>query len=130
MDQVSEIIRKYRESKGWNKSQLARQLGISSQLLGQYETGKRLPKANFILKWKEVTEQDLLKQNEANVSRETHAATNVDEPDLRIAIRELSEANNRHSVVDDRNSRIIEELIGMLKLKMPGEQLRAKKKAE
>lgn len=44
--------------------------------------------------------------------------TAEDEPDLRIAIRELSETTNRHSIIDDRNSRNIERLITLLEVKL------------
>jgi len=48
---------------------MAELLGISSQLLGMYESGKRNPKIEFHQKWKDVFKEDLLK---TNVSRETN----------------------------------------------------------
>ncbi|MES2620199.1 MAG: S24 family peptidase [Bacteroidota bacterium] len=68
MDQVSTLITRLREQKELNKSQAAERLEISSQLLGQYESGKRIPKTQFFLKWKEVFGDDLLELLEANVS--------------------------------------------------------------
>jgi transcriptional regulator with XRE-family HTH domain len=70
LNQVSTLIAQSVQRHG-KKSEVARQLGISSQLLGQYISGKHKPKADFYLKWKEVFKEDLLKQLERNVSHET-----------------------------------------------------------
>lgn len=40
-----------------------------------------------------------------------------EEFDLMVAVRQLSEATNRHSIIDERNSRNIERLIALLELK-------------
>lgn len=62
--------------KGKSKSAVAKKLGISSQLLGQYMAGRQQPKPGFYLKWKEVFGDDLLKKIETNVSHETEDMTN------------------------------------------------------
>jgi transcriptional regulator with XRE-family HTH domain len=68
LNQLSTRLKKTRESKNLNRSQIALLLGISSQLYGQYEDGKRVPKTPFFIKWKEKFNEDLI---ETNVSRET-----------------------------------------------------------
>lgn len=65
---ITTQIRKARESKGLTKTEMAKMLGISSQLLGQYEQGRQSPKVGFYIKWKQVFGEDLV---ETNVSRET-----------------------------------------------------------
>jgi transcriptional regulator with XRE-family HTH domain len=47
---------------GGNTSEIARLLGVSSQLLGQYARGRHKPKPDFYLKWKEVFGEDLLSE--------------------------------------------------------------------
>lgn len=65
-------------AKHGNKSKVAGLIGIKPQQLGQYETGKRNPKAPFYKKWKEVFNEDLESLlNEANASRETKNLTPV-----------------------------------------------------
>ncbi len=83
MPELKDILTAIREKHG-NKSQVAKKLDIPSQLLGQYEKGKRKPKQGFYDKWLEVFNQDLqalLKHpsNEANVSHETEKHTPVKE---------------------------------------------------
>lgn len=70
MSQVSEIIKSKIAQRGGNKSEIARQLGVSSQLLGQYERGRHKPKPEFYIKWKEVFGEDLL--SKTNVSKEAN----------------------------------------------------------
>lgn len=63
--------------KKWNKSQMARELDISSQLYGKYESGDRKPGADFFIKWKRVFGEDLTSVFETNVSRATFSGTNI-----------------------------------------------------
>lgn len=44
---IADILAETRASKGFNKSEMARQLGIASQLYGQYERGEVEPKTEF-----------------------------------------------------------------------------------
>lgn len=71
MNQVANKIKEKIKDKGGNKSEIGRLLGVSSQLLGQYERGRQKPKPDFYLKWKEVYGEDLLTEtivsNENNV---------------------------------------------------------------
>lgn len=82
MSQVSEIIKSFRESKGWNKSEIARELGISSQLYGQYEAGKK-PGADFFIAWKRTFGQDL---TETIVSQETVDYHQIHELEILLAL--------------------------------------------
>lgn len=100
MDQVFEILKSTRESKGWNKSQMAKELDISSQLYGQYETGKKKPGVDFFIKWRQKFNTDLM-SNETKVSKEP----------LEVAIENLSISK----VIDSRN---MERLILLLEAKL------------
>lgn len=80
MADLKDILPGLREKHG-NQSQVARRLGIRSQLLGQYEKGKRNPKADFYKKWKNEFGEDLEALiDEANASRGTLNHTSVDKP--------------------------------------------------
>lgn len=109
MNQVSALITMQREKRGLNKSQAARKLGVSSQLLGQYESGARLPKTNFFLKWKQVFGEDLLKQIETNVSHETQ---NEEAPVINRGSLERTLENMSEDKI--RSTAIIERLVALL----------------
>lgn len=64
---ISQIIAQAIERQGSNKSEIARKLGISSQLLGQYEKGPKEPKLAFYVKWWENFKEDLLGEIETKV---------------------------------------------------------------
>lgn len=81
MRPLKEVIKELRQKHG-NKSQVAKEIGISSQLLGQYEAGRHEPKVDFFEKWIEVYNEDIRTiqkqpKSEANVSHETKNGTQV-----------------------------------------------------
>ncbi len=49
------VWRLKRPPEGWNRSVLARQLGVSHTAVGSWETGKRLPMADAIAKIESLT---------------------------------------------------------------------------
>lgn len=118
LNQTSALIQQKREKLKLNKSQMAERLGISSQLLGQYEQGKRTPKTSFFLKWKEVFKEDLLKDVEANVSRETQKDYDQGDPTPMNAIHSLAESTNKLSDSNLINARNIERLIALLEMRL------------
>lgn len=71
---IAEILKETRISKGFNKSQMARELGIVSQLYGQYERGEVEPKSEFRKKFEDKFGISLV-NIEDNVSRETDKVT-------------------------------------------------------
>ena len=81
MNQFYEILLAKRTEKGWNKSQMARALDISSQLYGQYEksldNGGKKPGADFFIKWKKVFGEDLTSIFETIFSREKSETDNL-----------------------------------------------------
>ena len=78
MRHLKEVIKELRQNHG-NKTQVAKKLGISSQLLGQYEQGRQEPKIEFFEKWKNVFGEDLRAiQKQTNVSKKTDNHTPVD----------------------------------------------------
>lgn len=71
MDQIVEIIKKKIADLGGNQSEVARQVGISSQLLGKYLNGSE-PGISFAIAWKNAFDESLLSDyTETIVSRET-----------------------------------------------------------
>lgn len=71
MKSIKDVLIDLVPKRGKNQSQVAKQMGISSQLLGQYMAGRQKPKAEFYQKWKDEFGDDLLNIIKTNVSRET-----------------------------------------------------------
>lgn len=109
---------------GWNKSQMARELKISSQLYGQYErkNGKN-PGADFFIAWKKRFKTDLTHEIEIIVSREVQA--NEDQPEynrsenkekgVMQALLTLVESNRDLASSNKSLANSHEELVLMLK---------------
>lgn len=115
MDQIAKIVKQYVDKRGKSQSEVARRLGISSQLLGQYISGRHKPKADFYTSWKKVFGDDLLKEIEGNVSSDPLSIEAKPEPGhLQVALKELSEATNRHSKIDEVNAKNMERLLNIL----------------
>lgn len=83
MRELKDVIKELREGHG-TQVQVSEKIGISSQLLGQYEAGRQKPKIDFFEKWEEVFGEDIRAvqkgKNERNVSRETDKHTSVQKP--------------------------------------------------
>lgn len=85
MPSVSEVINKLIEARGGNRSKIAKKLSdnagvaISGQRLGQYASGTRRPKADFIALWKETFGDDIDSLVKQNVSHETKVGWKADE---------------------------------------------------
>jgi predicted transcriptional regulator len=93
LDQVVAVLGRLVPKKGKSKSEVARKLGISSQLLGQYMDGRQKPKADFYLKWKSVFGEDLMKYVETNVSevREDAIEYEVGTPLIKELTKEIKQ---------------------------------------
>lgn len=88
---------------------MADRLGISSQLLGQYESGKRIPKTTFFLKWKDVFKEDLMiPKIEAFASYEDEAVKISNRASLEKSIENLTENELRMTSV-------IEKIVDLLR---------------
>ena len=68
---IARILAETRASKGFNKSEMARQLGVASQLYVQYEKGEVKPKTEFRKKFEELFGISLI-EPENNISTGTH----------------------------------------------------------
>lgn len=68
---IADVLTELVPQKGKNKSEVARRLGISSQLLGQYMNGRHEPKLSFYEAWAREFGEDLKPAAERNVSHET-----------------------------------------------------------
>lgn len=124
MNQVSTLITQSRERRGLNKSQAAKKLGISSQLLGQYESASRLPKTGFFLKWKQVFGEDLMKQIETNVSHEANkleeAEVDYSQPIINVVLnlsyigKKNADSMDKMAATNQQNTEIIAALVASM----------------
>lgn len=83
MRPFKEVIKEFRIKHG-NQRQVAAKIGISSQLLGHYESGRHAPKMDFFKRWKNTFGEDLMEasedsQKETNVSHGTKKHAQVHE---------------------------------------------------
>lgn len=106
LDQVSDTIKKAVEDKGKSQAAVARKLQISSQLLGQYISGKHKPKSDFYLKWKEVFKEDLLNKVERNVSEVQEPLPIYNQP--MNTINSLAESNK---ILAETNRTLAEAIV-------------------
>lgn len=89
-----------------NKSQVAKKLGISSQLLGQYEQGRQKPKLEFYKKWKEVFGEDLLKEtnvsnlSENNTPVEKSGNNKLSTPDANEILRQIVDGKGQYILIN------------------------------
>lgn len=93
-----------------------------------YEKGKANPDGLFLsrvsqysgvsendLKHKKLKEEDIkIKKVEKVENKDLELPRTIKEHDLFVTIRELSESTNRHSIIDERNSRNIERLLDLV----------------
>jgi transcriptional regulator with XRE-family HTH domain len=128
LDQVSDILKKVRESKGWNKSQMARALRVSSQLYGQYESGKKKPGAELFINWKQHFKTDLLETKVSHETpEETFETTNESRRSLEKTIEYLSRDKIKTTDLIDKinedrmkSTAIIERLVTLMEIKIAG----------
>lgn len=93
--------------KGKSISEVARRLGISSQLLGQYMKGRHEPKLSFYEAWAREFGEDITSLAERNVSHETSTEENVQgEENLSGLLVQLMKMQNR--LLETQN-KILEE---------------------
>lgn len=119
LNQLSDTIKKFRESKGWSKAELGRRLGgISGQLIGQYERkdDPKTPGGEFFIEWKRAFGFDLM--SETIVSHETQSSDNISEEQLKKqslekSIQNLTENELRTTAIIERLVAILEKQYGM-----------------
>src|SRR4051794_16223413 len=61
---VAEVIKAKRAELDISQAELATKLGVSQQVIGYYERGRNLPKAEFYKKWLEIFGEDLLSKSD------------------------------------------------------------------
>lgn len=123
MNQVNKKIKDFREKQGFSRAELGRKLGsISGQLIGQYEKDidPKMPGGEFFIKWKNAFGFDLLcTETEVSVVKEpTSQYAQATKEDLSYTLKKLADATDRHSIIDERNSRTMERLVYLLEIKM------------
>jgi transcriptional regulator with XRE-family HTH domain len=69
-------IEQIRLSHNLSKAEMSRKLGVSAQLLGQYEKGRQVPKVKFLQSLKNVFGVDLLQTNVYNESETNQSIFN------------------------------------------------------
>lgn len=113
MGDIGTQIKTYRESRRLTKTEMGKMLNVSSQLLGQYESGRQKPKVDFHTKWKEVFGESLI---ETNVSQGTEKELSVSSI-MKIAQSNmiLAEANKTLADAHIILARNNENLIGMVR---------------
>jgi transcriptional regulator with XRE-family HTH domain len=123
-------IRKIRDK---TQAEFAEILGVSLAMQKSYEGGKAKPDNIYLDKLSrlsgfgvselinsQIDISEIAKKVEKveKANNEASSTTkNNDDPDLKIAVRELSESINRHSITDERNSRTLERLVTLLEIK-------------
>ena len=88
---ISEILLETRTGKGFNKSEMARKLGISSQLYGQYEKGEIEPKTDFRVKFEELFGVNLI-EDEIKLSNPKEVIALGKHTPLRLTADQYEEA--------------------------------------
>lgn len=82
MDRINQVIADLVADMGETDKAIAKRLGISPQLLGQYKSGKKKPGFAVIQKWSAAFNQDLVKiasQDETIVSRESQGVISTEQ---------------------------------------------------
>lgn len=69
MNLVSQKMQEVRLHKGFNKSQMAKEIGISSQLYGKYEEGEISPKVDFFKKFEKKFDINLLHDEKISLTK-------------------------------------------------------------
>lgn len=119
MNQLPAILKKERESRNLRRAPFARLIGVSSQLYGQYEDGKKTPGVDFYKKWKAKIGSDLF---ETVVSNETPKQA-MQEPKVDYEAKLSLERSLENLTVDKlRSTAIIERLVTLLEIQMKSEE--------
>jgi transcriptional regulator with XRE-family HTH domain len=107
-ERSKQVITSLLEKDGRETAEIAKDLKVSKQRLGNYKDGKRFPNADFVQKWKNKFGQnimDLIEPESTNVSRETKKLTSVDkasdnsEKEEESVLRRLVERNDKYRLV-------------------------------
>lgn len=72
MNKIGENIRLKRKEKGFNQAELAKELGVTSQAISQYEKGLAIPKHTVMEKLKSVFKYDFINDKAIDLSIETN----------------------------------------------------------
>jgi transcriptional regulator with XRE-family HTH domain len=111
MKPMQEQLARLIEEKGGNKSLIAKKLGISRQLLGQYLQGRHNPKIDFWIKWKRAFNEDPLKLVGDFVMIKHHPTdetkpANVDEMFTRLKAEHEEGIKLRDEIINAKNQTI------------------------
>ena len=84
-----DLMRMYRTKHGYRQRDMADRLGISQQVYGYYENGKRKPNIEFALKYKKLTGVDLIEGVE-----QIYFTDNKSTENITAALASLAMENN------------------------------------
>lgn len=111
---ISDNIRNLRKENGYTQKQLAELSGIATITLQQYESGKREPKIEQLIKLSNALQVDINELLEDSDSLMLHAMKRTNSPLLDNIDIEL--INNFHKLNDSGQKRLIEYLSELLKI--------------
>lgn len=114
---LGKLIKQIRKIEGMTQEQLAELLDVSQSAIVKYELNQSKPGLDFVKAFKDRVGYDLTAKNITKVvSRETseEKLPGTSPADLQVAVRELSEATNRHSKIDEVNARNMDRLLNIL----------------
>lgn len=75
--ELADLIKAKRLEKKLSLTRMSKLLGISSQRLGYYETGRNKPKIDFLERWKSVFNEDLIVTNVTQISYKEQESENI-----------------------------------------------------
>ncbi|HLI91962.1 MAG TPA: helix-turn-helix domain-containing protein [Puia sp.] len=123
MDQLSDILKSARNSKGFSQQYVADQLGISQRAYGFYEEGRRTPKWPKLKKIASILgldQNEMLRMHaqilELDVTNSTAGEGGEEEPTAREILMEMARARTAHEKSYDTLARIIERQTSILEL--------------
>lgn len=119
---LKDLVKERMNELGLNPQKLQEKTGIPATRIYKWYDTKRPsnPKeadSELLKKWLRESSKN---SNNENVNGESPAKQPLqpDEDELRKSILNLTEATNRHTIIDDRNSRTMERLVTLLAIKM------------
>jgi transcriptional regulator with XRE-family HTH domain len=93
-----ELVKNLIKERGKTDVEIASELGISSQRLGQYKNGKREPGIDFAAKWQKVYGEDIV---EMYLASETNVSRGTEKPTLATKSEEAGVSREREELFKD-----------------------------
>jgi transcriptional regulator with XRE-family HTH domain len=111
LNQVNEPFKALILAKGNNKSEIARKLGVSPTLIGQYINGRQKPKTEFFVKWEEVYGEDIKQMFLTNVPRETVNHSTNGSKQAHEVLSDSKPTQDKYIGLQDKHIKLLEETV-------------------